>query len=410
MRAVLWLLFTVSTPAGVAWSQGAQKVVTAVWVHDVPGPPKGDFWHPAGAFNVLNLKSVYPNVELCAHPYLGGERVCASICWSFEGDAKLGGRLKSKECQRPLHLVLPASDRRMRIEVTDMNNVLGQPQFHATIAQVGLTDPSTCPDAKPCELVMPKGSLVLSFTLAATTAPAAAAPGSGKCQEPSTQWPHQQSGLHGPYTSVEDAMNRDAAGGLAFQWTDSAEYGYLIVRDRTQKSGGYYTTPPALSSQLPGPFITPRVTQEDYERSLANAFAGSCANAENFYIAATVHTHPPPVLGEQLLAFIDNFSEPDFNQAIRATKVPVPSAGTAPVCKTLTSAAAASSAAPSAFEKIVMIDKNDGKVRTFTAQSGDRVIPDDQISSISLIVRFNQLWQCYSNPNRVKVIGHYNSP
>jgi hypothetical protein len=48
MRAALWLLVAISTPAGVASSQGAGEVVTEVWLHDVPGPPTGDFWHPGG--------------------------------------------------------------------------------------------------------------------------------------------------------------------------------------------------------------------------------------------------------------------------------------------------------------------------------------------------------------------------
>jgi hypothetical protein len=411
MRPVLWLLVAISTPAGVASSQGAGEVVTEVWLHDVPGPPTGDFWHPGGALNVFNLRSVYPNVVVCARPFLGGGSSCAPVCMSFEGDTKLGGKLKSTECKRPLHVVLPATDRRMQVVAYDMSNVPGSLRIHAVMARVGVTDPATCPDAKPCEMPMQKGSLVLSFaTASGTGAPAAAAPTSGKCQQPSTAWPDSASGLHGPYASVDYAMAHDQAGGIAWASTASAEYGFVIVRDRRERSGGYYTTPPVVSSQPAGALTTPRVTREDYENSLAKAFIGSCENKANFYIAATVHTHPLPIPGEQLLGFIDNFSEPDFNQAISATKVPVPGAGTSPVCKTLDTAAATKSAARNEFEKIVMINENDDKVRTFTAQTGDRVIPDDQISSFSLIVRFNKLWQCYSDPSRVKVIGHYTRP
>jgi hypothetical protein len=68
--------------------------------------------------NVFNLRSVYPNVVVCARPFLGGGSSCASVCMSFEGDTKLGGKLKSTECKRPLHVVLPATDRRMQVVVT----------------------------------------------------------------------------------------------------------------------------------------------------------------------------------------------------------------------------------------------------------------------------------------------------
>jgi hypothetical protein len=408
MRAALWLFVVismpvVSMPVDAAVPQGTQEVVTQVWLHDVPGPPSGDFWHPSEALNVFNLRGVYPNVILCARPLQGGSSTCAAVCMSFQGDTKLGGKLKSNECQRPLHLVLPANDRRLAVEVSDMNSVLGQLRFHALIARFGVTDPSTCPDTKPCEMAMPKGTLALSFTtLPGPQVAIANAAAPGKCQPPTTQWPDPQSGLHGPYVSVEDAMQLDPAGGIAWALTAGAEYGFYIVRDQTQKSGGYYTTPPVQSSQPPGTLTTPRVTVDDYNKSLAKAFIGSCANPKNFQIAATVHTHPQPFPGETLLGFIDNFSEPDFNQAIKAQKIPVPPAGTFPVCK------AQPSPPRSPFEKIVMINEHDGVVRTFTAQTDDSAIPDDQISSFSLIVRFNSLWNCYAK--RVTVIGHYNKP
>ena len=179
------------------------------------------------------------------------------------------------------------------------------------------------------------------------------------------------------------------------------------MRDSRQKTGGYYTTPPRHSSSDSGAAQTPRFTWDDYERSFTNAFVGSCANKADFYIAATVHTHPLPAWGEQLVGFVNNFSEPDFDQAIQKTNLAGPPAAS-PSCQPPPAAADASSAAPSGFEKIVMINENDGKVRTFTAQAGDSMIPADQISSISLFVRFNHLWQCYAN--RVKVIGQYHRP
>jgi hypothetical protein len=54
-RCLALLAFLVIAPAG---AQSLQESVTGVWVHDVPGPPQGDFWHPVtehllGAFTGL---------------------------------------------------------------------------------------------------------------------------------------------------------------------------------------------------------------------------------------------------------------------------------------------------------------------------------------------------------------------
>jgi hypothetical protein len=158
-RTVLGLLAALSILPSVTWAQGVQEVVTDVWVHDVPGPPTGDFWHPA----ILNGLNVYPNVMVCLRPMVGGSRSCAAVCRNVQGDTKLGGRLRSKECRRSLRQVLRSGDPRMQVEVFDMNDVFGQPRFHVVIARVGVTDPSACPHVRPCEMRMQKGSLVLSF-------------------------------------------------------------------------------------------------------------------------------------------------------------------------------------------------------------------------------------------------------
>jgi len=72
-------------------------------------------------------------------------------------------------------MTLPAKDLRMQIQVLEMDNVeSSSPRVHAVIAQVGVTDPATCPHEKPCKMDMPKGSLVLSFS---TQSPGAAAAG-----------------------------------------------------------------------------------------------------------------------------------------------------------------------------------------------------------------------------------------
>jgi len=171
MRPWLSLAFLlVSAPAG---AQSLQESVTAVWVHDVPGPPSGDFWHPAVEHLLSSFTdpaSVYPNVEVCARPLTVATPRCTSVCWEFKGDSHGNGQ-PSMECKRPLRVRLPPNDPRMLLEVIDMEHVGNGAQVHAVIARnIVVPDPSHCTDERQCRLTLPqgyntaRGTLALSFS------------------------------------------------------------------------------------------------------------------------------------------------------------------------------------------------------------------------------------------------------
>lgn len=168
-RAAILLLATLCP---LSWGRAAsqapsEETVTEVWVHDVPGPPQGDFWDPVSQHLLsvfTNPASVYPDVMVCARPLAGGKPTCTGVCWNLQGDTKLGGKLRSQECRLPLLIRLPAANHGMQLEVLEMDEMGGRPQVHATIARnIAVTDPLTCPHEKPCEMKLAKGSLVLSF-------------------------------------------------------------------------------------------------------------------------------------------------------------------------------------------------------------------------------------------------------
>jgi hypothetical protein len=192
------------------------------------------------------------------------------------------------------------------------------------------------------------------------------------CEQPLPTWlPRQKavpSGLHGPYDDIEQALLNDVAGTLALQstgsgtelsvFTDRAEHGYLIVRDsrvgdRLSAKSGYYTTPPLHSSSQS--VVQPLFLPEDYYRSFQRAFAGSCEDPANFEVVATVHTHP-----EQLGA-PDNFSADDFNQAIGFLVWQDYQFGLGNLLS-------------AKLEKIALITKSDGLIRTFAPAPGDEPI------------------------------------
>jgi len=164
------------------------------------------------------------------------------------------------------------------------------------------------------------------FLLVDTTPNPSQAPAS--CEQPLREWlPRQKepepNGLHGPYGSLIDLIKQDSAGlialqrtGLSSQSTGLSEWGFVIVRDQRQSTGGYYAAPPVASSQ-PFSFLNPPlIAPQDYQKSLDMAFKNSCENESNFLpkpptVTATVHTHP---LLSGLVAH--NFSAPDFRGAI----------------------------------------------------------------------------------------------
>lgn len=169
-----WLLVTlllVSVPAG---AQTLQESVTEVWVHDVPGPPQGDFWHPVvehllSAFT--DPASIYPNVEVCARPLTVATPHCTSVCWEFKGDSHGKAGQSSTECQRPLRVRLVPNDPRMLLEVIDMERVGDRAQVHTIMVRnIVVPDPSHCSNEHPCRLNLPqgyntaRGTLALSFS------------------------------------------------------------------------------------------------------------------------------------------------------------------------------------------------------------------------------------------------------
>lgn len=168
MRA--WPLLALLLLGSVAGAQTLQESVTDVWVHDVPNPPEGDFWHPVISHlfsSFTHPTSIYPNVMVCARPLTLATPHCSSICWGFKGDTHGNGQ-PSTECQQQLRVRLVAGDPRMLLEVLDMER---EGSVHAIIARnIEVPDPSHCPNDKPCRLTLPqgenhaRGTLALSFS------------------------------------------------------------------------------------------------------------------------------------------------------------------------------------------------------------------------------------------------------
>lgn len=209
------------------------------------------------------------------------------------------------------------------------------------------------------------------------------------CEQPLPDWlPRHQnpapSGLHGPYANVEAALS--VAGSLALQLTSSAEYGFLVLRERNAP-GKYYATAPVRSSQGAvanafHPFIEP----EDYYRSFVQALNGSCTEQNDLQLAALVHTHPDVVTAPK------NFSMEDFNQAI----------GFIPLRSPMFFGAGMG--VHSAFEKTVMIDAGDRCVRSFVPMAGDETFTKAEL----VLGPFPSLLDKYDKyTQRVKKIGCY---
>jgi len=168
-----WLLLAFLLITAPADAQRLRESVTAVWVHDVPGPPTGDFWHPAVEHLLSSFTdpaSIYPNVEVCARPLRVETPSCTRICWEFKGDSHGDGKHPSTECQRALSVRLLPDDPRMLLEVIDMEHIGSGAQVHAVIARnIVVPDPAHCTDDSPCRLTLPqgintaRGTLALSF-------------------------------------------------------------------------------------------------------------------------------------------------------------------------------------------------------------------------------------------------------
>jgi hypothetical protein len=182
---------------------------------------------------------------------------------------------------------------------------------------------------------------------------------------------------HGPYASVDEAAIRDPAGPRALAATAGGvtEYGFVIVRDSTQTSGGYYVTPPVRASERS--YVgTSYISLDDYKASWGKASCGAeDMQANTIQLVATVHTHPVYQLN-------DNFSPSDFTQAIDLK-----------------------GKGPNVFEKIVMIYAGDHKARTFAPTVKDTPFSQAQIVYLGYYPKNNQQWNDYVK--RTQIITTY---
>jgi hypothetical protein len=177
---------------------------------------------------------------------------------------------------------------------------------------------------------------------------------SGSASTQSTTCPAStgtSSALRGPYASIDQLMRCDGVGPYALQLTGSgtAEYGFVILHDRRQPSGGYYATPPTRSSQPanPGCLQRPTVQPQDFTASWMSWVNAAHVDSNDYPVAATVHTHPQCPMPS------NSFTAADFDQAIALKHVPP------------------TSSPPVQVEEIVMINANDRKVRTFSPRDAD---------------------------------------
>ena len=137
----------------------AHVVVEDIWIHDVPGPPQGDFWDPiiANLFSVLaNAGTIYPDVKTCAKSSAGAT-TCAELCPDFQGDAKRAPT-PSEECRRPFELALPPNDPQLLLQLIEVD-----PNQQRVIITLTVKNPERCLHDQPCRIDTPKGPLVVSF-------------------------------------------------------------------------------------------------------------------------------------------------------------------------------------------------------------------------------------------------------
>lgn len=159
----VWLSFVLLLAQPVAvWSQtAAHLVVESVWIHDVPGPPQGDFWDSAVAnlFSLFaNQAAIYPDVVVCATS-ASEQRRCAELCPDFKGDSKVGPDTRSEQCVRALRLPLAVNDSRMQLDLVELD-----PGRRRKIISVIVRNPGNCTSDEPCSTDTPHGPLVVSFS------------------------------------------------------------------------------------------------------------------------------------------------------------------------------------------------------------------------------------------------------
>jgi len=164
LRPGVWLLSAAGltmTVRPAAPQVVAQEVLQSVWVHDVPGPPSGDFWDPVtrSVFGILTGQaSIYPDVRVCVTTTLNGH-ACTEVCRNAQLDTTLGGPGKSQSCQRSLGDGLPLDPGNPAIRVSVIEMEPGQRR----IAVIDLGRPTRCTAENPCRASYATGDLVVSF-------------------------------------------------------------------------------------------------------------------------------------------------------------------------------------------------------------------------------------------------------
>ena len=140
--------------------------------------------------------------------------------------------------------------------------------------------------------------------------------GPAQCEQPTTKWEQRPQPkpnvLHGPYPSVDEAALNDHASTIARHMTGAGgpEHGFTILRRKSKPE--YYVTPSlASSSGSAGGAAQPQFLSTDYRVSVERAFETSCENADEFTIAAIVHTHPNKWPAPSM------FTTDDYHQAIQ---------------------------------------------------------------------------------------------
>jgi hypothetical protein len=181
LHALLSVAVLVLSVRAVSPQVVSQEVLQSVWVHDVPGPPQGDFWDSVtrSALGILmGQASIYPDVRVCVTTSQRAH-ACTEVCPNAQLDTTLGGPGKSQACQLPLGEGLPLDPGNPAIRVSVIEMDPGQRQ----IAVIDLGRPTRCTAENPCRASYATGDLVISFasvvqgvsgTLPAPAPPAAA--------------------------------------------------------------------------------------------------------------------------------------------------------------------------------------------------------------------------------------------
>ena len=398
-RTALLLLITAMLlpQSRFAYSQSSSPpqpvVVQAISIYDSPGvPDTGNHSILGGLLTGKGLTASLPNLRICVWQKGSSpdRQVCTQVC-------KPG-----RQClNQPLPgrgLALDSSFRTVTVDIRDVSGSSSQPI--ATFDEV----PANCDSDHQCTHDAAGGPVVISFRLSNQSplspqalnniAPAAGptnatpAPAPAGCRKPSPTWTkselNQPYGLHGPYPSIDDIMMLSkTAGQISLQLTTnsgSSEAGFVILRDRRQQTGGYYTTQPVLASQGGN---RPMVQWDDYKQSWGMAFTDSCENIDNFDIVATVHTHPDTLADYPT----NHFTADDFNQAVQLKFGKFSATHQIIDCNQ----------AGNDFEMIVMISAVDRRIHTFTPQSGDQCFWQWQLPLLSIRPTLSPLWKSYDS-------------